>query len=127
MTEQPPLFDEEPFRLGEEVQVQINGLKRSLDEIRRRNKALVQELHAEKVSLTEMAVLRTRVETLVSFIFGTASMLDVLEFELAFEQNISGLLSRAAEQARRAKLLAPAVPVRPDSSMPAAGLFIPGQ
>lgn len=127
MTEQPPLFDEEPFRLGEEVQIQINGLKRSLDEIRQRNRALVQELHAEKVTLTEMAVLRTRVETLVSFIFGSASMLDTLEFELAFEQNISGLLSRAAEQARRAKLLAPAVPVPPDSGMPAAGLFIPGQ
>jgi len=122
---QDPLFPTESYEAPPAQQEQLARYKAHFEQIRSVNKQRLVELRALGARLDDLAVIKTRLTALERYIFGPASTVDLLEFEILFEEGISELLNNALTERRRAKLTEPPPPVQQDQF--SAGLFIPGQ
>lgn len=125
-SEEPALFEATAWEPTEAEVTALENLRSQYEEIRARNKARVKELATHQKRLNDMMLIKVRLEALVQYMFGTATTVDLLHFELLFEAGVSDLLDQALTEARQATLMAPYPTPPHDPNTPTGGLFIPG-
>ncbi len=88
----------------------LEDLQRELDQIRRDNKQVYEDILRNKARPDANSVVGLRLEILLETLFGGPESHARLRFEIAYEERMATALKQMLEQARRAQLLAPPTP-----------------